>query len=109
MKHQVLFSLKNNDNIFINVVCCSRDWRFMGYYCTQNENLKRQLERLQDELEEERKECCEEKDRLCNEIEELNLVIEGMNREINQLTDKTATLDLEISCYKKLIEGEERK
>ena len=30
LKHQVLFSLKNNEKIFINVVCCSRDWRFKG-------------------------------------------------------------------------------
>ena len=30
MKHQVLFSLKNNEKIFVNVVCCSRDWRFKG-------------------------------------------------------------------------------
>ena len=25
-----LFSLKNNETIFMNVVCCSRDWRFWG-------------------------------------------------------------------------------
>ena len=30
MKHQVLFSLKNNEKIFINVVCCSRDWGLKG-------------------------------------------------------------------------------
>ena len=30
MKYQVLFSLKNNEKVFINVVCCSRDWRFKG-------------------------------------------------------------------------------
>ena len=30
LKHQVLFSLKNNEKIFMNVVCCSRDWRFKG-------------------------------------------------------------------------------
>ena len=30
MKHQVLFSLKNNEKILMNVVCCSRDWRFKG-------------------------------------------------------------------------------
>ena len=30
MKHQVLFSLKNNEKIFMNVVCCSRDWPFKG-------------------------------------------------------------------------------
>ena len=30
MKHQVLFSLKNNVKVFMNVVCCSRDWRFKG-------------------------------------------------------------------------------
>ena len=28
MKYQVLFSLKNNEKVFINVVCCSRDWHF---------------------------------------------------------------------------------
>ena len=25
LKHQVLFSLKNNEKIFMNVICCSRD------------------------------------------------------------------------------------
>ena len=28
MKYQVLFSLKNNEEIFMNVVCCSCDWSF---------------------------------------------------------------------------------
>ena len=28
MKYQVLLSLKNNEEIFINVVCCSCDWGF---------------------------------------------------------------------------------
>ena len=31
MKYQILFSLKNNETVFINVVCCSRDWPFKGY------------------------------------------------------------------------------
>ena len=31
MKHQILFSLKNNEKIFMNAVCCSRDWHFKGY------------------------------------------------------------------------------
>ena len=31
MKYQVLFSLKNNEEIFMNVVCCSRDWGFKGW------------------------------------------------------------------------------
>ena len=30
MKYQVLLSLKNNEEIFMNVVCCSCDWRFKG-------------------------------------------------------------------------------
>ena len=30
MKYQVLFSLKNNEKIFMNVVCCSRDWPLKG-------------------------------------------------------------------------------
>ena len=28
MIHQVLFSMENNEKIFMNVVCCSFDWRF---------------------------------------------------------------------------------
>ena len=28
MKYQVLFCMKHNENVFINVVCCSRDQRF---------------------------------------------------------------------------------
>ena len=31
MKDQVLFSPKNNEKVFINVVCCSRDWLFLLY------------------------------------------------------------------------------
>ena len=31
VKYQVLFSLKNNEKVFMNVVCCSRDWRFKGF------------------------------------------------------------------------------
>ena len=31
MKYQVLFSLKNNEKVFMNVVCCSRDWHFKGF------------------------------------------------------------------------------
>ena len=31
MKHQVLFSLKSNENFFMIYVCCSRDWCFKGY------------------------------------------------------------------------------
>ena len=30
LKHLVLFPVKNNEKIFMNVVCCSRDWRFKG-------------------------------------------------------------------------------
>ena len=28
--YQVVFSLKNNEKVFINVVCCSRNWRLKG-------------------------------------------------------------------------------
>ena len=31
MKNPVFFSLKNKEGIFMNVVCCSCDWRFNGY------------------------------------------------------------------------------
>ena len=30
MKSEVLFSLKNNEKVSINVVCCIRDWRCEG-------------------------------------------------------------------------------
>ena len=29
MKYQDLFSPNNNEKVFVNAVCCSRDWRFM--------------------------------------------------------------------------------
>ena len=38
MKHQVLFSLKNNEKIFMNVICCSHDWHFNKGLITQNKN-----------------------------------------------------------------------
>ena len=40
MKYKVLFSLKNNEKVFMNVVCCSRDWHFKGkeYLYTASEN-----------------------------------------------------------------------
>ena len=30
MKYQILFCLKNNEKVYINVVCCSPDWHFRG-------------------------------------------------------------------------------
>ena len=30
MKYQVVYSLKNVEKIFKDVVCCSRDWRLQG-------------------------------------------------------------------------------
>ena len=30
MKYQVLFALKNNEKVFMNVIYCNRDWRFKG-------------------------------------------------------------------------------
>ena len=32
MKYQVLFSLEDNEEIFMNVVCCGCDWRFKGWF-----------------------------------------------------------------------------
>ena len=32
MKYQVLFSLRNNEIVFIDVVCCSHDWHFKGMF-----------------------------------------------------------------------------
>ena len=36
MKYQVLFPLKNNEKVFMNVICCSCDWRFKGYGVSGN-------------------------------------------------------------------------
>ena len=30
MKYQVLFSLQNNEKVFMNVICCIWDWPFKG-------------------------------------------------------------------------------
>ena len=44
MKYQVLFSLKDNEKVFINVVCCSRDWRFKGSESLDNTQIKKTCE-----------------------------------------------------------------
>ena len=31
MKYQVLFSLKNNEKVYMKVVCCSLEWWAKGY------------------------------------------------------------------------------
>ena len=36
MKYQVLFSLKNNEEMFMSVVCCSCDWRLKGQFSKLN-------------------------------------------------------------------------
>ena len=41
MKYQVLFSQKNNEKVFINVVCCSRNWRFKDYRGKQKKTGKK--------------------------------------------------------------------
>ena len=42
MKYQILFSLKNNENIFKTVVCCSHDWHLKDVkwcpVCTSEQN-----------------------------------------------------------------------
>ena len=38
MKYQVLFSLKKNEKVFINVVCYSRDWPFKGLFSVSAAN-----------------------------------------------------------------------
>ena len=38
IKYQFLFSLKNNEEIFMNVVCCSCDWRFRVNDDGKNDN-----------------------------------------------------------------------
>ena len=38
MKDQVLFSLKNNETVLMNAICCSCDRHFKGYELTSNEN-----------------------------------------------------------------------
>ena len=43
MKHQVLFSPKNSEKIFMNVVCCSRDWRFMGLFLAHLDEVQKEL------------------------------------------------------------------
>ena len=39
MKYEVLFPLKNSENIFKSAVCCSRDWHLEGSntFCTYPE------------------------------------------------------------------------
>ena len=38
MKYQVLFSLKNNEKVFMNGACCSPDRHFQGLLMPQADN-----------------------------------------------------------------------
>ena len=38
MKYQVLFSLKNNEKVYMNVICCSRGWCLKGQIFAYSES-----------------------------------------------------------------------
>ena len=43
MEYLAIFSLKNNEKVFMNTVCCSRDWRFKGYTNCSNVKSKKRV------------------------------------------------------------------
>lgn len=81
----------------------------LGQLELDNENLRKELQRLRDEMEEEREDCHNEKSELSANIDGLNDELRDMMEQMEGLKDQKLSLDMEIACYRKLIDGEERK
>ncbi|KAL4219695.1 hypothetical protein ACF0H5_022265 [Mactra antiquata] len=75
----------------------------------ENARLLRELADLQRRFDEECAECEKEKNELKEQIDELSEDLAEVMETLNQIKDEKLSLELEIACYRKLLEGEECK
>lgn len=73
------------------------------------EALRKQLDALNKLNEREREECEANKDALKDEIAALKSELEAVSEDLDDLHSSKMDLELEIACYKKLLDGEETK
>ncbi|XP_045195495.2 70 kDa neurofilament protein-like isoform X2 [Mercenaria mercenaria] len=73
------------------------------------EALRRQLDALNKLRERENEECDANKATLNDEIAALRAELEAVSEDLDDLQNSKMDLELEIACYKKLLDGEETK
>ena len=71
--------------------------------------LKAKLEALQNQYDDEVRDHEEERAKLESQINKLTMEIEEVLRELQVLQDAKLSLELEIACYRKLLEAEEKR
>ncbi|XP_064618743.1 lamin Dm0-like isoform X2 [Lineus longissimus] len=85
----------------------------LGQQCTQltseNDMLRKRVKELENQLDHEQEDHQKATDMYRQEIKELRQSIEDQMREYSDLMDIKIALDMEISAYRKLIEGEEER
>ncbi|XP_045195543.2 non-neuronal cytoplasmic intermediate filament protein B-like isoform X2 [Mercenaria mercenaria] len=72
-------------------------------------SLMAQIQEMKAMMERERSECENCKDELRMEIAKLQQELADVNADMAEIQDSKMSLELEIACYKKLLEGEESK
>lgn len=77
-------------------------WLQLSKTRSERDSYMAQLSELQLELDRERTENA-------RRLDELNMQIEALMASLRELMDCKMSLELEISCYKKLLEGEENR
>lgn len=75
----------------------------------QNARLRAELDALRDRYDEECRECEEEKADLREKIQNLESDLSEVMSDLEQMRNQNLDLNLEIQCYRKLLEGEEKR
>lgn len=75
----------------------------------QNARLRAELDALRDRYDEECRECEEEKADLREKIQNLEADLTEVMSDLEQMRNQNLDMNLEIQCYRKLLEGEEKR
>ncbi|KAH3795029.1 hypothetical protein DPMN_148574 [Dreissena polymorpha] len=73
----------------------------------ENDRLRKELEDLQNRLDDECRQCEEDKDTLRMQLQALEADLAEVMHDLEGMKSHNLDLELEIACYRKLLEGEE--